>query len=132
MKTWEELYFSLQEDWQEKMNECFEEGGYVTEAVLHIGLTGVEHERLFKNCEEYREFIFNGMRISEAHWMKWARENVTNKDVNVQMFKQMMQRFYAWDKIVDKYNTIDDSIEDRTKRGYDAEKFEQKYLRKDN
>ena len=129
-KPYEAVFFELCKDWKEITDELFEEGAHYIEAHVAIGLGAIENKQLLDNVEEYRIHFLNGMRKAESHWMKWARDNVSDKNVNTNLYKIMVKRFYEWDKIVDKLELPDNTNEIETQNS--SKKFTEKFLSKEN
>lgn len=119
-------YLELQEGWQEIIKNEFREGKSMVEAHLALGLSASEHKDLL-TVEEYMVEMDNGMAISEAYWMEWARRNLTDNKVNTKIFEIMTKRLFNWDKKVDKNTNDESKKKDSIKK--DADKFAQKYLR---
>lgn len=94
--------------------------------------------------EEYYEEFENGIALSEAYWIRWARENLEpvdgEEEINGEMYRTktygkpdtklfnlMMDRLFRWKKKIDDDNTNKNEGE---KIKLEAQKITGKYLRK--
>lgn len=139
-KSKADLFFSLPKNWEEIIQEIFMNGGTDIEAHIALGINALDHKTLL-SIENYNNAFINGMAISEAWWMKWARETLIDeatyettaegvtierkpKKIDTKLFELVMKRMFKWDKKLDKIE--DDGLEkDQPKK--DAEKFTKKY-----
>lgn len=140
-KSKSELFFSLPKGWEETLRGIFANGGGDIEAHLAIGVDAVSHKKLLE-VEQYMIEFENGMAVSEAWWMKWARESLVDqegsttylpdgtkietkpKKADTKLFEIMMKRMFAWDKRLDK----PEKPENKNKDPQEAvEKFKNKY-----
>lgn len=139
----EALYFELPKDWKEKIKLIFKDGGDVISAHLAIGVQASSHKKLM-GIEEYYEEFENGIALSEAYWIRWARENLEpvdgEEEINGEMYRTktygkpdtklfnlMMDRLFRWKKKIDDDNTNKNEGE---KIKLEAQKITGKYLRK--
>ena len=124
-KTGHTLFFNLPPDWRDTIENGFKEGWSDVEAHLAIGVTATEHEILMKN-EDYAIEFANGMALSEAYWMAWARASITmeSKLVNTKLFDRFMDRVFKWDA---KMKAIVDKDEKKEVKKRDAKAFAEKY-----
>ena len=120
------MFLELPDNWQEIIKAEFREGKSMVEAHLALGLSASEHKDLL-TVEEYVVEMDNGMALSEAYWMEWARMNLMDNKVNTKIFEIMTRRLFNWDKKVDKNSNDESKKKDSIKK--DADKFAQKYLK---
>lgn len=124
-KTGHTLFFNLPKDWRETIENGFKDGWSDIEAHLAIGVTATEHEILLKN-EDYAIEFKNGMALSEAYWLAWARSSigVESKLVNTKLFDKVMDRLFKWDA---KMKALGDKEEKKDAKKKDAKAFAEKY-----
>lgn len=139
----EALYFELPKNWKSKIKDIFKDGGDVISAHISIGVQASSHKKLM-SVEEYFEEFENGIALSEAYWLKWARENLepmegeeeidgemyrtkTYGKPDTKLFNLMMDRLFGWKKKIDK---VEDDKDKGEKIKIEAEKITEKYLRK--
>ena len=87
----------LPDDWKEKALEIFKEGGDWRNVVVAFGLDKKQHDELIL-IQEYKDVLDNGALYSEAYWLEWGKSNVENKNANVALFKEMMERMFKWNE----------------------------------
>jgi hypothetical protein len=124
-KTGHTLFFNLPKDWRETIENGFREGWSDIEAHLAIGVSATEHEILLKN-EDYLIEFKNGMALSEAYWMSWARSSIQmeSKLVNTKLFDRFMDRVFKWDS---KIKGAEEKEEKKEVKKRDARAFAEKY-----
>jgi len=136
-----DLFFNLPKNWEEILSEIFMNGGTDIEAHLSLGVSSIDHKVLMA-VDQYANAFTNGMAVSEAYWMKWARQNLTgcetrteideegNKTeikpakIDTKLFELVMKRMFAWDKKLDKIKEKDVDKEQPKK---ELDKFKNKY-----
>lgn len=101
----------LPDDWKSKALEMFKTGGDWRNVVSEFGLTKKQHEELLL-VDEYKDVLDNGAIYSEAFWLTWAKNNIENKNANVALFKEMMERMFKWNE---KSTKIEDLKKGKTK-----------------
>lgn len=130
-KSKSDLFFNLPKNWEEILEEVFSSGGTDVEAHLSLKINSIDHKILL-SVDNYSNAFINGMAISEAFWMKWAREtlmdegteDVKAKKIDTKLFELVMKRMFSWDKKLDKPK--EKEVEkDQPKK--DADKFKSKY-----
>lgn len=135
-----DLFFKLPKDWEDIITDVFMNGGTDVEAHLSLKVNAINHVELLK-VDAYKEAFVNGMAISEAWWMKWARETLLDegsydveqgivverkaKKIDTKLFEIFMKRMFSWDKKLDKNNNKDLEKKDDVKK--DLDKFSKKY-----
>lgn len=139
-KTKADVFFNLPKNWEEIIGEIFENGGTDVEAHLSLGVNALDHKQLL-TIASYSDAFENGMAVSEAWWMKWARDTLTDettvktmddgtvvevkpKKIDTKLFEIFMKRMFAWDKKLDKKK--EDEVE-KTEPKKEADKFAKKY-----
>ena len=140
-KSKSELFFDLPKGWENTLRNIFANGGGDIEAHLAIGVDAVSHKKLLE-VEQYMTEFENGMAVSEAWWMKWAREMLVDQEGSVsyqpdgtkieikpkkadtKLFDIMMKRMFSWDKKLDK---PEKGEKKSRKPQEDVEKFKSKY-----
>lgn len=120
-----ELYFKLPKDWNEKAKLMFSTGKSDIQVICSLGISAIEHEALM-SIQEYADVFRNGMALCENWWMDWAQENLENKDANNKIFQTMTNRFFKWDKKLDKNKENDLEKKNNSVHG-EVEKFGKKY-----
>ena len=126
-----DLFFNLPKNWEEILSEIFMNGGTDIEAHLSLGVSSIDHKVLMA-VDQYANAFTNGMAVSEAYWMKWARETLTDegtedikpKKIDTKLFELVMKRMFAWDKKLDKIKEKDVDKEQPKK---ELDKFKNKY-----
>ena len=134
-----DLFFNLPKNWEEILSEIFMNGGTDIEAHLSLGISSIDHKVLMA-VDQYADAFTNGMAVSEAYWMKWARETLTDEcivvesskgkvtverpKIDTKLFELVMKRMFAWDKKLDKIKEKDVDKEQPKK---ELDKFKNKY-----
>ena len=126
-----DLFFNLPKNWEEILSEIFMNGGTDIEAHLSLGVSSIDHKVLMA-VDQYANAFTNGMAVSEAYWMKWARQTLTDegsedgkpKKIDTKLFELVMKRMFAWDKKLDKIKEKDVDKEQPKK---ELDKFKNKY-----
>ena len=139
-KSKADIFFNLPKNWEEILTEVFGNGGTDVEAHLSLGISALEHRQLL-TIDSYNDAFTNGLALSEAWWMKWARDTLTDetrvetmedgttieikpKKIDTKLFEIFMKRVFAWDKKLDKKK--EDEVE-KTDTKKEADKFAKKY-----
>lgn len=131
MASKSDLFFNLPKNWEEILSEIFMNGGTDIEAHLSLGVSAIDHKVLLA-VDQYNNAFTNGMAISEAFWMKWARQTLTDegtedskpKKIDTKLFELVMKRMFAWDKKLDK---IKEKDVDKDQPKKELAKFKNKY-----
>ena len=117
----------LPENWREIATEMFKEGADIKNIMAELQISKKDHERYLAE-EDYYDIIDNGMSLSEAFWIDWAKKNVGDKNVNTALFNSMMNRMFRWDFKAEKARTGKKEKE----KGADASEYLQRYQDKSN
>ena len=125
------IFFELPKDWEDKVKQDFAEGLSDVEVFVNLGVSRIEHEAMLKDVVEYRDAFDNGMAVSEAYWMRWARTNMVtpSKDLSIKLFEKFMQRCFSWDIKMNKEEKkkYDETKEKNKKK--EVNKFTEKYIK---
>lgn len=125
------IFFELPKDWEDKVKQDFAEGLSDVEVFVNLGVSRIEHEAMLKDVVEYRDAFDNGMAVSEAYWMRWARTNMVtpSKDLSIKLFEKFMQRCFSWDiKMNKEEKKKHDEAKEKNKKK-EVNKFTEKYIK---
>lgn len=75
---------------------CYDKGYTDVEVAKVLGLTKKKFLQLYKDSQDFTNFIDKGRTLAEAWWHRNLRENIANKDFNNSLFNFAMKNLYGW------------------------------------
>lgn len=94
-------------DWK-ALADMYGKGAMDVEIAKELGITIGQFYEMEADLAEFADFVAKGRTMSQAWWVKTARENLFNKDLNAGLFAFNMKNRFGWADKIDTKDTTDD------------------------
>lgn len=92
--------------------DLYAEGADDVEIAKELGITKAQFYDMERDIPAFADFVAKGRTLSEAWWVKKARESLFSKDLNTTLFNFNMKNRFKWADRIDTKETMEEVIGD--------------------
>lgn len=84
------------DNWSESILDIMNNGGFIEEVLVELGMTSAEHYVMLETNPEYEGVIKQGHENCYAWWIKKGRESLRDKTFNNSTYNFIMKNKFGW------------------------------------